>query len=189
MLVALALLLAPLRAHAEDAGALLERAHQLVTVELRYADSIELLQRVLADPELQRTERVEAYRLLGIAYAARGATGSATAAFAELLALEPEYVLDPLLSPKIHRCFESARASRPPPPEPPAPLPVAAEAAPAAAPVITPRAEESPGLTSRWWFWALVVGVAAAGAGTAIVLSSGETAGPAGTLDPIVLGR
>ena len=82
----------------------------MIDVELRYGAAIELLDRVLQDPDLSRKERVEAYRLLGIAYAAKGKPDSAEAAFAALLELEPDFVLDPLLSPKIRTIFEQARA-------------------------------------------------------------------------------
>src|SRR5687768_16513240 len=82
----------------------------MIDSELRYSAAIELLDRVLQDPDLSRKERVEAYRLLGIAYAAKGKPDSAEAAFAALLELEPEFVLDPLLSPKIRTIFEQAQA-------------------------------------------------------------------------------
>jgi tetratricopeptide (TPR) repeat protein len=82
----------------------------MIDVELRYSVAIELLDRVLQDPDLSRKERVEAYRLLGIAYAAKGKPDSAEAAFAALLELEPDFVLDPLLSPKILAIFEQAQA-------------------------------------------------------------------------------
>jgi tetratricopeptide (TPR) repeat protein len=82
----------------------------MIEVELRYASAIELCEQVLKDPDLSRKERVEAYRLLGIAYAAKGKPDSAEAAFHALLELEPELELDPLLSPKILSIFEEAQA-------------------------------------------------------------------------------
>src|SRR5687767_1870143 len=82
----------------------------MIDVELRYGAAIELLDRVLQDPDLSRKERVETYRLLGIAYAAKGKPDSAEAAFTALLELEPDFVLDPLLSPKIISIFEQAQA-------------------------------------------------------------------------------
>jgi hypothetical protein len=88
----------------------LEEARRLINAELRFKEAVEVLEGVLAEPRIRREDRVEAYRLLGIAYIARGATESAEAAFAELLALEPGFELDPLLSPKIHRVFDRVKA-------------------------------------------------------------------------------
>lgn len=88
----------------------LDRARRLVDVELRYGVAIEVLDRLLQDPDLARKERIEAYRLLGVAYAAKGASDSAEAAFGALLELEPSYVLDPRLSPKIRSVFDRAKA-------------------------------------------------------------------------------
>jgi tetratricopeptide (TPR) repeat protein len=92
-------------APADDLG----RARKMIDVELRYSAAIELLDRVLQDPDVSRKERVETYRLLGIAYAAKGKPDSAEAAFGALLELEPDFVLDPLLSPKIRSLFERAQ--------------------------------------------------------------------------------
>lgn len=88
----------------------LTRARRLVDAELRYGAAIEVLDRLLQDPDLSRKERIEAYRLLGVAYAAKGAGDSAEAAFGALLELEPGYVLDPRLSPKIRSAFDRAKS-------------------------------------------------------------------------------
>jgi tetratricopeptide (TPR) repeat protein len=88
----------------------LARAKRMIEVELRYTSAIEICDRVLEEPDLARKERVEAYRLLGIAYASKGKPDSAEAAFAALLELEPELELDPRLSPKILSIFERAQA-------------------------------------------------------------------------------
>ena len=85
------------------------RAQKLVEEELRYAAAIDLLRDVLRAPDLEKEDRIEAYRLLGIAYAATGSEETAEATFAELLRLAPDMELDPLLSPKIRSVFERAK--------------------------------------------------------------------------------
>ncbi len=88
-----------------------EQADRLITEELRYKSGITLLERTLRDPDLTDADRIEAYRLLGVAYIARDKPQSAEAAFEALLALDPSYDLDPRLSPKIREVFERARSS------------------------------------------------------------------------------
>lgn len=92
----------------------LARAQAFVD-ELRYQAAIKTLDRVLQDPDGTAKERIDAYRLLGIAYAATDAPEAAEAAFAALLEIEPGYVLDPLLSPKIRSAFDRAKKTRAPP--------------------------------------------------------------------------
>jgi hypothetical protein len=189
---------------APDAGALIARADKMVSVELRYGEAIDLLSRALSEPEISTRQRIDAYRLLGIAYVARGATGSATAAFTELLDLDPDYGLDPLLSPKIHEVFAKAKAQRAakeragkesaPPPVAPDLLPPVEEVKerePELVPpaVIAPRPVEPTerSIVSEWWFWAAIAGAVAIGVSGAILLPSGDAPLPRGTLDPIVI--
>ncbi len=88
----------------------LARARRMIEVDLRFSAAIDLVEGVLQDPELSRHERVDAYRLLGIAYAAKGKPDSAEAAFVAMLELDADAALDPQLSPKIRSLFEHAQA-------------------------------------------------------------------------------
>lgn len=85
-------------------------ASRLINAELRFKEATDMLERVLGDPRITREERIESYRLLGIAFVALGATDSAEAAFGALLEIEASFELDPLLSPKIHDVFERVRS-------------------------------------------------------------------------------
>lgn len=87
----------------------IEQADQLITEELRYKSGITLLERTLRDPDLTDADRIEAYRLLGVAYIARDKPQSAEAAFEALLAIDPSFTLDPRLSPKIREVFARAQ--------------------------------------------------------------------------------
>lgn len=175
----------------------IDRAAQLIEQQLRYKDGIELIERTLRDEELDDRDRVEAHRLLAIAYVARGAMGSATASFSRLLEIDPHYQLDPLASPKIQEAFDKAKAGQKPLPEPPPPAPPAeplprAEAPPKPEVSIAPPRPIEPApagepITSRWWFWTIVAVAAGAGAGGAILLSNRDAPLPRGTLDPIQL--
>jgi tetratricopeptide (TPR) repeat protein len=111
---ALALLVACAAGRAEAAGprakAAIEEARTLINVELKFKEAIELLERSLSEADVTPEDRIEAYRLLGIAYVARGTTDAAEAAFAALLELDPTFELDPLLSPKIHRVFDRVKS-------------------------------------------------------------------------------
>ncbi len=108
---AIAALFASQLAHASPATAL-DEARTLINVELKFKEAIELLERTLNDSTIAQKERIEAYRLLGIAYVARGATDAAEAAFAALLEIDPTFELDPLLSPKIHAVFDRVKQKR-----------------------------------------------------------------------------
>ena len=99
-----------LAADAYGAEDRIAEAERLITRELRYAAGIELIERALLEPDLTERTRVDAYRLLGIAYVARGKTESAEVAFDALLAVDPGYRLDRRISPKIRDVFERARA-------------------------------------------------------------------------------
>lgn len=92
-------------------AARITKANRLITKDLRYRAAIGILERVLADPAVTTREQIEAYRLLGIAYVARGERSSAVAAFGALLELDPGYQLDSRSSPKILGVFERARAA------------------------------------------------------------------------------
>ena len=94
----------------EDPTAALARARTLIQEDLKYASAIEILERLASDASLRVSERVQAYRLLGVAYVATNAPESAEAAFAALLGLAPDHALDPRLSPKIHAVFQRAKA-------------------------------------------------------------------------------
>lgn len=87
----------------------LSRAHKLITLDLKYAEAIELLEGVLREGELAPKDRVQAGRLLGIASAATGDQQRAEQAFVEVLELEPTYRLDARHSPKIRQAFENAQ--------------------------------------------------------------------------------
>ena len=87
----------------------LSRARALIVEELRYEAGIALLEQFLVDPGRAAEDRVVAYRLLGTAYVAKNAPKAAEAAFAALLALDPDHTLDPRLSPKIHYVFDRAK--------------------------------------------------------------------------------
>jgi tetratricopeptide (TPR) repeat protein len=92
------------------ADARIDQADRLIREELRYKAGITLLERALEDRDLGEADRVEAYRLLGVAYVARDKPQSAEAAFEALLAIDPSYTLDVRLSPKIRAVFERAQA-------------------------------------------------------------------------------
>ncbi|MBI4819796.1 MAG: hypothetical protein HY791_26215 [Deltaproteobacteria bacterium] len=87
----------------------IESARRLIEVELRFAEGAEILES-LAQKELPREQKLDVYRLLGIAYVARGAPEAAQAAFGALLSLDPGFDLDPRLSPKILEVFNKVRA-------------------------------------------------------------------------------
>jgi tetratricopeptide (TPR) repeat protein len=111
-LIALGMLLASKLAQADAAraGNALEEARVLINVELKFKEAVDLLEKTLGEPSIRRDQRLEAYRLLGIAYVARGATDSAVAAFSALLEIDPTFELDPLLSPKIHQVFDRVKS-------------------------------------------------------------------------------
>ena len=83
---------------------------------------------------------------------------------------------------QVEKIIRELQSARPPPPEPAAPPPpVTLEARPEPVPVIStaPPAEPEPApVYKRWWFWTLV-GAAAAGAATAVLLSRQQPADPA----------
>ncbi|MBI2378429.1 MAG: hypothetical protein HYV07_30805 [Deltaproteobacteria bacterium] len=86
----------------------LETARRLVEVELRFGEGTEILE-TLAQRELPAEQKVEVYRLLGIAYVAKGAPEAAQGAFSAMLSLAPWMELDPRLSPKILEAFYKAK--------------------------------------------------------------------------------
>ena len=102
--------IANLDAFASPVGQTIARAEELIQDELRYDDAIPMLERAVSDPRTEASEKIVAYRLLGVAHVARGEPESATAAFTRLLELDPGYRLDPRLSPKIRQVFDGAVA-------------------------------------------------------------------------------
>lgn len=63
-----------------------------------------------ADPTNTREERLELYRLLGIAHAALGDEVNAQVWFLRLLYVDPQHQLPPEVSPKFRQTFEKAVA-------------------------------------------------------------------------------
>lgn len=108
VVVVLACVAAP--AGASPVRSRITKASRLIVEDLRYGPAITILERALADARIEDAERIDAYRLLGQAYVARGKNESAQAAFRALLELDPTYALDPRLSPKIREVFGRARA-------------------------------------------------------------------------------
>lgn len=158
----------------------------------KYQEGLDVLAKVLVDPELDTEQRARAYMLIGVGRYSLADQPGARAAFREAFALSPSLTLPPLTSPKIGALFEQLRppASRQPPPEPikqPAPLTPAPTQPTVASP--TPLSSETSPATSianrpfaqRALPWLLVagVGVLAAATGAGFGVAANQTAASA----------
>jgi hypothetical protein len=76
---------------------------------LEYPQSIDLLHRALAET-LTRDEKIVTYRTLAFCHVALGDIDAARGDFANLLGVDPSFVLDRTISPRVRAVFESARA-------------------------------------------------------------------------------
>jgi hypothetical protein len=98
-------------ARAENADGPLARAKRLMREKLQFSKAIDLLTDALDRSAIEGEDRVEAYALLAFAYVAKDAPRDAEQAFESLLLLDPEYALDPMLSPAIQKTFEEAKSA------------------------------------------------------------------------------
>ena len=92
-----------------DATAALDAADQLY-IKLDYEGANAAVRKVIAGRDLTHDQLVGAYRLLAITYATLDKAEQARDAFFHLLVIEPEYVVDPNLGPKVSTPFVEARA-------------------------------------------------------------------------------
>lgn len=158
----------------------------------KYQEGLDVLAKVLVDPELDTEQRARAYMLIGVGRYSLADQPGARAAFREAFALSPTLTLPPLTSPKIGALFEQLRppASKPPPPEPikppaqltptpaepppVAPSPPASETTPASSVVNRPFAQRA-----LPWLVVAGVGVLAAATGAGFGIAATETAASA----------
>ena len=107
-LAALALLMSAVSLASAEAQAQLAQGIELYWSG-RYRDSVDVLSSSCVS-EGRDDERIECLKYLAFSHVALGESEGASGAFAELLALDPGYSLDPsAVSPKLQRQFEEAR--------------------------------------------------------------------------------
>jgi tetratricopeptide (TPR) repeat protein len=96
-------------AFAETTTAALTDVRRLIEVQLRYKEAVDRLEKIILERRLDGAEKIEAHRLLAIASIARGELARAESSFRTVLELDPEFELDPSLSPKIHDVLERVK--------------------------------------------------------------------------------
>jgi hypothetical protein len=131
--------------------------------DLDYERGLPLLEKALSE-SLTRDEKLAAHRTLAFCRVALGDEKGAFKDFQAVLRLNPHFVLDRRISPRVRKVFDQAKASMPPPPPLPVTVPVA----------------EAPPKKPVWkkgWFWGTLAGIVVAGAvvGGAVAAT---TAGP-----------
>jgi len=94
---------------AEPASSELEAAERLAEA-LDYTKANVAVERAITRGGLSRVELTRAYRLLAVTSASLGRAREAESSFFKLLELDPEYVVDPNLAPKVTAPFAEARA-------------------------------------------------------------------------------
>lgn len=110
----------------------------------RYADAVQMANRLLGGSDLSARQIVSIERELATALVALDRTDLAEQAFLTLLEEQPDYELDSVkTSPKVLRAFEAARKRHVPRAQLAAPAPPVAPARPDAAVAAEPEAEES----------------------------------------------
>lgn len=105
-LVSILCLLFPLSAWAGDD---LKEA-ELLQKKMKYEQSLEMVERVLADPENGPEHLAKAYRIMGLCFSAMGRQDDAVLAFGKLLAIAPGFEMPKEVSPKLTALFYQAMA-------------------------------------------------------------------------------
>lgn len=169
--------------------------------DAKYEEVMPLVKAALEHP-LSEAEKLHALELKALTGAAFDDRDACIDAFRHLLGLQPGYEPDPSYGPKVRGWWDRARRLGPigaPPkaeaPPPPADAPVLAkppktarhapvhELPPAAAPSAEKADEEpEPAVYERWYFWAGVGAVVAAGAVVLGVVAAHHTVAPMGNL-------
>lgn len=104
----LALLFAPLLAHAAPADPYVEKATELMDVA-EYAKAQKTINRGLARQGLPPETLLELYLLEGTCWVSLGQKARARSSYAKVLTIDPSYTLGPRVSPKVRQAFEETR--------------------------------------------------------------------------------
>jgi len=136
----------------------------------QFTQAAAALREVLAG-QTEADVRLEANLYLGFAELQSGHEAEAKAAFAEVLAQDPNYRLDPLrFAPKLRDAFEQVRVGKMAGPEEVLGITIVQ-----AEGVLTPAEKPPKAFAGKWWqkWWVIGLGVVAVG-GTAAILGAGS---------------
>lgn len=89
------------------AGTELDKANKLFR-QTEYRKAIKWVKKALQDKNARPQDLIDAYRIQGLSYAARGMNKAAVGSFRKLLAIDPEFRLSKGISPKLTPPFYQA---------------------------------------------------------------------------------
>jgi tetratricopeptide (TPR) repeat protein len=89
------------------AGSELDKANTLFR-QTDYKKALFWVKKALKDKDARPRNLIDAYRIQGLSFAARGKTKAAVDSFRKLLAIDPEFRLSPSISPKLTPPFYQA---------------------------------------------------------------------------------